>query len=87
MSKLKHSPHAAWRKVADEAVILDVDTANYFSLGGTGLRVWELLAKATTPADLTAVLEREFEAPPGAIARDIKDLLSTLRRERLIEAA
>ena len=28
---------------ADEAVILDVETAVYFSLDGAGLRMWELL--------------------------------------------
>ena len=84
---LKHAGHMAWRKVADEAVILDVDTANYYSLSGTGLRAWELLGKGCTPAALTAALEREYEAPPGVIAQDVSTLLSELKRQGLVEAA
>lgn len=83
----KHSKHTAWRKVADEAVILDVDTAHYFSLTGTGLRAWELLAGGLTAAGLTAALESEFDAPPGRIAADVADLLSHLEREGLLESA
>lgn len=84
---LKHAGHMAWRKVADEAVILDVDTAHYYSLAGAGLRAWELLARACTPAALTAALEREFDAPPGVIAADVADLVRELRREGLVEPA
>lgn len=83
----KHSKHTAWRKVADEAVILDVDTAHYYSLAGPGLRAWELLAGGLTAAELTAALEREFDAPPGRIAADVADLLSQLKSEGLLESA
>lgn len=82
----KHSKHTAWRKVAEEAVILDVDNAHYYSLSGTGLRAWELLGAVCTPAALTAALEREFDAPPGVIAADVAQLLAELKREGLLES-
>ena len=83
----KHSKHTAWRKVAEEAVILDVDTAHYYSLTGAGLRAWELLGAGCTPAALTAALEGEYDAPPGVIASDVSDLLAELKREGLLESA
>lgn len=83
----KHSKNTAWRKVAEEAVILDVDTAHYYSLTGAGLRAWELLGTSCTPEALAAALEREYDAPPGVIASDVSDLLSELKREGLVESA
>ena len=84
---LKHSKNTAWRKVAEEAVILDVDNAHYYSLSGTGLRAWELLGSGCTPAALTAALEREFDAPAGVIAADVAQLLAELKKQGLVEPA
>ena len=50
----------------DSAVILDVDTANYYSLSGTGLRVWELLEKGITPAALAERLAAAMHAEVAA---------------------
>jgi len=83
----KHSKNTAWRKVAEEAVILDVDTAHYYSLTGAGLRAWELLGAGSTAPALTAALEREYAAAPGVIAADVSDLLAELKREGLLESA
>lgn len=84
---LKHAAHTAWRKVAEEAVILDVDTAHYYSLTGAGLRAWELLAGGLTPEGLTEALQAEFDAPEGVIAADVAQLLTELKREGLLESA
>ncbi|MBI3298078.1 MAG: PqqD family protein [Elusimicrobia bacterium] len=83
----KHARHVAWRKVADEAVILDLDTAQYYSLAGPGLRAWELLISGRSPAAAAAALDAEFEAPPGRIAADVAELLAALKKEGLLEPA
>lgn len=83
----KHARHVAWRKVAEEAVILDLDTAQYYSLAGPGLRVWELLCEGRAPAQVSATLAEEFEAPPGRIAEDVAELLAALKKEGLLEPA
>ncbi len=84
---LKHAGHVAWRKVADEAVILDVDTANYYSLGGPGLRVWELVGAGRKADQVCATLAGEYDAPPGRIAADVAELLAALKKEGLLERA
>ena len=86
-ARLKHAGHTAWRKVADEAVILDLDTANYYSLAGPGLRVWELLGEGRAPAAVCAALAEEFDAPPGRIAEDVGELVAALKKEGLLEPA
>lgn len=83
----KHSGRVAWRKVADEAVILDVETAAYYSLRGTGLRIWELLGEGRPVEDIVSRLGAEFDAPEAVIRRDCGELVERLRRERMIEPA
>ncbi len=81
----KHASHVAWRKVDGEAVILDVDTAVYYSLGGVGLRIWELVGKKVSPAKIIKTLAEEYEADPKRIARDVEALLKKLKKEAMIE--
>jgi len=83
----KHSGRVAWRKVADEAVILDVETAVYYSLSGAGLRMWELLGEGRTPAQIAALLAAEYDADEGRLRADCAGLAAELRREGLVERA
>lgn len=84
---LKHARRVAWRKVAEEAVILDTDTAHYFSLAGTGLRAWELFASGRSPAQVAAALCEEYEAAPAVISADVAELAAALMKEGLLEPA
>ncbi len=83
----KHAKRVAWRKVADEAVILDTDTAEYYSLAGAGLRMWELLGKGKSPEQIAHALAREYDCPPERIRRDCLDLIGALLKRKILERA
>jgi hypothetical protein len=83
--KWRYGKHVAWRKVAGEAVILNVDTAVYYSLDSVGLRMWELLGGGKTSEEIGRVMAEEYDAPPEQIQRDIEALSRLLIREKLIE--
>ena len=83
----KHSRRVAWRKVADEAVILDVETAAYFSLDGAGLRMWELLGEGKTIEKIAKALADEYDAPEDAIGDDCAELAGKLHKEGLLDPA
>ncbi len=83
----KHSSRVAWRKVADEAIILDVESAVYFSLSGAGLRMWELLGKGKTAGEIARALSAEYDAQENEIARDCAKLAGKLADEGLIAPA
>ena len=85
--KYKHSRRVAWRKVADEAVILDVETATYYSLRGPGLRMWELLGAGKTPAEIGKTLAAEYDAGEDRLSADCAELAGKLSKERLLERA
>ena len=81
----KHARHVAWRKVADEAVILDTNTAEYYSLAGAGLRMWELIGRGCGPDQIARTLAREYDCSPERLRRDSQDLIRALRKEKIIE--
>lgn len=83
----KHAARTAWRKVADEAVILDTETAAYFSLDGVGLRVWELMGEGRSVPEIVAALVAEYDASEDAIRKDVLDLIRKLRQEKIAEPA
>ena len=83
----KHSRRVAWRKVADEAVILDVETAVYYSLGGPGLRIWELIGEGRSAGEIGRLLAEEYEASEDEIREDCVELAERLRKEGLLERA
>jgi hypothetical protein len=74
-----------WRDLGGETVLLELGAGRYFDLDATGSRVWALLAAPVALREIVAALEAEFEAPPGAIARDLLDLVAELEREGLVE--
>ena len=83
----RHARNVAWRKVSGEAVILDVDTAVYYSLNGVGLRMWELLGEGRGSDEAAGVLAAEFDAAPERIRKDYEDLAKRLRKEGLLSPA
>jgi len=82
-----HSRRVAWRKVADEAVILDVETAVYYSLSGAGRRMWELLGEGKTPAQIGRVLAEEYAAGEDELRKDCAALVGRLLKAGLLEPA
>ena len=45
---------AVWREVGEEVVVLDVETATYLSLNGSGGALWKRLDAGATPDELVA---------------------------------
>lgn len=84
-STWKHSRRVAWRKVADEAVILDVETAVYYSLDGAGLRMWELMGQGKSLSEIARAVALEYDAPESLIRKDCVELAGKLKKKGLIE--
>ena len=82
----KHSGRVVWRKAADEAVILDVETAVYYSIDGAGQRMWELLGESLTLPSIARGLAEEYDVDTEKIQNDLAELAARLRKERLLEA-
>lgn len=83
----RHSPDTAWRRIEDDAVILDLASGVYFSLNDTGARMWELLGQGLTADAVAEQVSEEYGSDVEAVRRDIFDLVRQLREEELLKPA
>lgn len=88
MVAIRHAvsgPHVIHEAIEGEVVIINLETGNYYSLRGSGARIWMGIG-AGVPTDVIAadlVLTFEgLEAPP-----DLSTFIEDLEREGLIRAA
>ena len=79
------SPSTLYREVQGEAILLHLDSGEYFGLDGVANRIWQLIVDK---GDLDAVADAmagEFDADADTIASDITRVVDELVAKRLIE--
>ncbi|MGE3957897.1 MAG: PqqD family protein [Vicinamibacterales bacterium] len=77
--------HVITRLVAGSTVILDVDSGRSFTLDAVGSRVWALLVDTGSVASTLDRLQREFDADPAELERDVLHLVDELAAGALID--
>ena len=70
-----------------EVIIIQLDRANYYSLGGVGAEIWRLICAGLPPATIAERLEATYQSDNGRIAADLEELLARLREESLVQDA
>jgi sensor histidine kinase YesM len=81
---VKISENIIWREVSDEAVLLNVDTSNYYTLNTIGTEVWKMLCDKKKIEDVVSAMNKKYDEPEEKIARDVRSLLKELQEEKLI---
>lgn len=78
------SRNVLMQKVADEAVLLDLDSQNYFGLDPVATLIWEALSERVPLDDIIDRIVAAFEIDAGTARRDLDDFLRQLRDDELI---
>jgi len=74
------SQAVTWRKTGDEAVILNLETSEYYSANETGTFIWELLAAGKPREKITQALASEYGISPEKAAADTSDFIKDLSK-------
>lgn len=85
-SVFQRSPSATHQSVAGEAIVIDINTGQYYSLNESGAWLWEHLDGRRTVAQVAQELA-EFCAIPDQVEMvqgDLLELLTDLAREKLV---
>jgi hypothetical protein len=80
---LRHSANATYQVVADEAILIHLQTGSYYSLNDVGTRFWGLLDGERSIADCAAAIAAEYDAPAEVVLGDLLELAEDLRKEGL----
>lgn len=82
--RVRHGERVLAQTLAGEAVLLDLKSERYFGLDRTGTRIWQLIGELGDVQQIFAALVAEFDAPPQAVADDLRALLGRLVAEGLV---
>ena len=77
--------HVVTRLVDGMTVLLDVDSGRTFSLDDIGTRAWQVLIEAPTIQAAVEQLQREYDAEPGELERDLLVLIDRLASAQLVQ--
>ena len=78
LGPLIRSERATWRRVGEDAVVVDIQTGGVYELGGPAVRIWELLEESPTLDELMATLEIEYSGDRGTLRADTERTIAEL---------
>lgn len=79
------SQHQAATSIGGETVLVAMTPARYFGLDEVGARIWQLVQKPTTVADIRDVLVHEYDVPADRCEQDLIGLLGQMLDNDIIE--
>lgn len=78
--KTEISQAVTWRKAGEEAVILNLETSEYYSANETGAFIWELLSAGKQAGKIAEALAAEYGIAAEQAAGDTEDFIKDLAR-------
>ena len=71
--------------VDEDAVLLNLQTNQYYLLDEVGARLWGLLQEEKTLRESYHTLLEEYEVDPTQLEQDVLELLEKLKEQGLVE--
>ena len=78
MSTLRPATGVRFRRVGEEAVLLDLDTMLYYHLDEVGAFTWELLEAGESLDTIAETIARTFAVDAATARRDLDPLVESL---------
>lgn len=74
-----------YRALHDEAILLQLDTGEYFGLDDVAHRMWQALVETGERDAAVRRLQNEFDVAPDRLAGDFDRFVDELAAEQLVE--
>jgi hypothetical protein len=83
----KPTPRKVVHETIDgEVILIQLERGVYFSLGGTGAEIWDLLARGFGTAAISAAIARRYASEADAVAAAVAGLVEQLVAEDVLVA-
>jgi hypothetical protein len=79
-------PKVVFKVLDDEAVLLDLQSGQYFGLNEIGCRIWQLIPELGRLAPIRDRLVREYDVSADHAWHDLKTLIAELLQRGLVNA-
>lgn len=79
-----NTPTVTHETIDGEAVIINLDSGNYYSLVEVGSFIWGLVEKGASASEVQHLVRQTYQGEAIDIDRGVKELLGQLQQENLI---
>jgi hypothetical protein len=79
-----NTPTVTHETIDGEAVIINLDSGNYYSLVEAGSFIWALVEKGASASEVQDLLQQTYQGDAADIDRGVQELLAQLQQENLI---
>lgn len=84
-TRLQRGRRATYQTVAEEAILIHMDTGTYYSLNRVGTEFWDLLDGTQTLQQHAATLAQRYNVDVAMVLGDLLELAQHLQSEGLVE--
>jgi len=82
---LRHNPEIIAKRLDNATVLVDVPSSRIFELNETGTCIWELLGKGVDVDSISRQLVDRYEIDHAQAQNEVRNLITRLRAEGLLE--
>ena len=79
-----NTPTVTHETIDGEAVIINLDSGNYYSLVDVGSFIWDLVGKGASASEVQNLILQSYQGNATDIDRGVQELLAQLQQENLI---
>ena len=79
-----NTPTVTHETIDGEAVIINLDSGNYYSLVEAGSFIWGLLERGASASEVQDLVQQTYQGNATDIDQGVADLLAQLQQENLI---
>ena len=79
-----NTPTVTHETIDGEAVIINLDSGNYYSLVDVGSFIWALVENGASANEVQSQVSQTYHGIPSDIDRGVQELLAQLQQENLI---
>ena len=83
-SILQRAESVSFEVVADEAILIDINTGTYFSLNEVGTEFWQMLDGEQTIEQHAQTIANKYEVETDMVVDDLLELASEMAKDDLI---
>ena len=72
-------------KIADEVVMLDMESGFYFGLNSVASDIWSMLEHPISVGEIVASLLAQYEVDQATCTAETKDIIEEMLKHRLVQ--
>ena len=79
-----NTPTVTHETIDGEAVIINLDSGNYYSLVEAGSFIWAIVDRGASASEVQELVQQSYEGAAADIDQGVQELLAQLQQENLI---